>query len=225
MKWERIGRSGLYPTQDPADHEALASRSDEELLSGFREHRDEGAFAELVERYQRPIRRYLVRYLGKADLADEATQTTMLALFEKAWSFAEGRRVRPWLYSIATHEAVNLLRREGRQPALHLDSDQQDGDELDVGPIRELLEAHVASPFEQAAADERRDWVHRAVDELPDKLLVTILLIYFEGLTFEETADTLGLPIGTVKSRVHKALGLLHEAWIRDHPHLVSQEA
>jgi RNA polymerase sigma-70 factor (ECF subfamily) len=66
-------------------------------------------------------------------------------------------------------------------------------------------------------ANERAQWTRRAVDALPDQLRVIVLLAYFQGLKFQEVAEILQLPLGTVKSRLHKALVMLNTAWQRNH--------
>lgn len=191
-------------------------RSDEQLLVRYRDASDVGAFEELVHRYESPIYRYLARYLRNAALAEEVFQATFQRVHEKCGMFSEGRRVRPWLYSIATHQAIDALRRESRHQSVSL-NETHGLDSHDPTTLIALLESHVPTPLQQIEQRERAAWARRAVDRLPHELRAVILLIYFQGFKYQEAAEALEIPLGTVKSRVHKALLLLNESWWKDH--------
>src|SRR5947209_3170635 len=98
----------------------LTACSDEELFARARGG-EEPAFAALVRRYERELYGYLRRYLGDATLADDVFQNTFLQVFTKIGKYEAGRPVRPWLYTIATHQAVDALRRNNRRQAVSLD--------------------------------------------------------------------------------------------------------
>ena len=197
---------------------AVTDSSDEDLLVRYRERGDVAAFEALVYRYERPIFSYLCRYLRSAPLAEEVFQATFFRVHEKCDSFTTGKRVRPWLYSIATHQAIDALRKENRHRAVSLDEEHGLAD-AEPANLIELLESRVPPPPENLERRERMEWTHSAVDTLPDALRVVILLIFFQGLKYREAAEALGIPLGTVKSRVHKALLRLNESWWEDHPH------
>src|SRR5262245_66583459 len=91
--------------------------TDEALLTRFRGGQRE-AFGLLVRRYERELFGYLCRYLGDASLADDVFQNTFLQVYLKSDQFEDGRQVRPWLYTIATNQAIDALRRAGRQPEI-----------------------------------------------------------------------------------------------------------
>jgi RNA polymerase sigma-70 factor (ECF subfamily) len=207
----------MKATMRPATVE-FADTSDEDLLRQYRDAGNMAAFEGLVHRYERPLYSYLSRYLRSAQLAEEVFQATLLRVHEKCRLFSAGRRFRPWLYSIATHQAVDALRREKRHRVVSLDEEHALGD-AEPAKLLELLEARVPTPPERLEQRERAEWTRQAVDELADELRVTILLIFFQGLKYQEAAEALDLPIGTVKSRVHRALLRLNEAWWDDHPH------
>ncbi len=194
----------------------IINADDEELLVRFRDTRDSSAFDQLVHRYEEPIFRYLVRYLRNVALAEDVCQTTFMRVYEKSHLFGEGRRVRPWLYSIATHQAIDELRKKGRHPIVSLDEEFSLGD-TNVGTLLKLVQSKELSPLERLEERERAIWVHRAVDHLPDELRILILLIFFQRLKYREVAEAIDIPIGTVKTRVHKALVKLKLAWRRDH--------
>jgi RNA polymerase sigma-70 factor (ECF subfamily) len=174
---------------------------------------EEAAFAVLVRRYERELFGYLRRYLGDATLADDVFQNTFLQLYLKRDQYEPGRPVRPWLYTIATHQAIDSLRRAGRHPTVSLE--QQTGEESDGEPHRlmGLLEDVGPSPVDRVSTDEAREVVRQSVEALPDFLRQVVILAYFQGLPYRDVAEALGIPVGTVKSRLHTALQRLHDAW------------
>jgi len=186
--------------------------SDEELLSQFCLGQTD-SFGALVRRYERELYGYLVRYLGDRDLADDVFQNTFLQLRTKIGKYEAGRPVRPWLYTIATHQAIDALRRAGRHQALSLEQQREAGPEGELGTLVGMLESRAPGPPDLADAEERRLWVRASVERLPDFLRQVVLLAYYQGLKYREIADILGIPVGTVKSRLHAALVRLQEAW------------
>lgn len=192
--------------------DTLTNCSDEELLERFRRKQAE-AFGVLVRRYERELYGYLRRYLGDASLAEDVFQNTFLQLYVKSGQYEAGRPVRPWLYTIATHQAIDALRRNGRHQAVSLDETRADGGDGEIAGLLELLESRGTNPVEAATAQERRELVRASVDRLPEFLRQVLLLAYYQGLKYREIADILEIPVGTVKSRLHAALVKLQEAW------------
>jgi RNA polymerase sigma-70 factor (ECF subfamily) len=189
---------------------------DEELMVRVRDGDDISAFETLVHRYERPLFNYLNRYLRNPQLAEEVFQNAFARVYEKRSYFTEDRRFRPWLYSIATNQAVDELRKEGRHHAASLDQKRTEGEGGQVS-LLDLLESATPSPPEQMETEERRAWARRAIDNLPDYLRVVVLLVYFQGLKYREAAEILDIPVGTVKSRLNSALSQLSEAWRGEH--------
>ena len=189
-----------------------SSQTDEELLLAYRESNDPDLFAELVHRYERELFSYLRRYLGDAEMAEDAFQAAFLQVHLKCQQFEPGRAVRPWLYTIATNQAIDLQRRSRRHRMVSLDrSAGADGE--DVGKLLDLLTSRELAPTAQLNADERRTWLHQAVEQLPQGLRDVIHLVYFQDLKYREAAESLNIPVGTVKSRMHAAVAKLTEAW------------
>jgi RNA polymerase sigma-70 factor (ECF subfamily) len=190
--------------------------SDEELLSRFRGGQRD-VFGTLVRRYQRELYGYLRRYLGDPHLADDVFQTTFVQVFAKAGQYEPGRPVRPWLYAIATNQAIDAMRRAGRHPAVSLEQMETDA-EGDRRGLLDLLEAREADPFDNVDAAETRELVRACVERLPDFLKQVLIMAYYQGLKYQEIADALDIPLGTVKSRLHAALVKLTEAWNQQVP-------
>jgi RNA polymerase sigma-70 factor (ECF subfamily) len=193
-----------------------ARGSDEELLVRYCDQGEVAAFETLVQRYEKPIYNYLLRYLRNAPLAEEVFQATFLRLHEKCQLYQKDQPLRPWLYRSATHQAIDALRKEEKHHAVSLD-DQPAGNGDDLDALLQLVESAAPSPSQQTEERERRDWTRQAVDALPEHQRTAVLLVFFQGLKYRQAAEILEVPEGTLKSRIHKAMVALNQAWRRDH--------
>jgi RNA polymerase sigma-70 factor, ECF subfamily len=192
--------------------------SDEELLLAYRDRADRPAFSELVRRYERELYSYLRRYLGDASMAEDAFQTTFLQVHLKCDQFEQGRKFRPWLYTIATNQAIDAQRRNKRHRSVSLDRNTKQENSDDLGSLMDLLVSKEPAPESRAESTQQRDWIREAVAQLPDTLREAINLVYYQGLKYREAADVLNIPVGTVKSRLHAAILKLNEAWMQSEP-------
>jgi RNA polymerase sigma-70 factor, ECF subfamily len=190
--------------------DSLAGTSDEELLRRYRDTGRSDDFDELVHRYEHELYRYLTRYVGDSALAQDVFQNTFLQIHLKRGLYENGRPVRPWLYSIATHQAVDALRKVGRHPTVSLDQ-RASGSEPDSGSLVELLVSDNEGPLAELQGEERKEWVRQSVARLPDTLRQTLILAYHQDLKYREIAEILKIPVGTVKSRLHAALAKLQQ--------------
>jgi RNA polymerase sigma-70 factor (ECF subfamily) len=192
--------------------EELGHLSDEELMGRYREEGRADLFTELVHRYERELYRYLARYLGDPSLAEDVFQNTFLQVHLKRGLFEQGRPFRPWLYAIATHQAVDALRKAGRHPTVSLDQRiGSGGRESDAGNLIDLLISENVSPLSELQESERQQWVRDSIARLPDALRQTLILAYHQDLKYREIAEILKIPVGTVKSRLHAALEKLQQ--------------
>src|SRR4051794_18563687 len=184
----------------------LVGVSDETLLARYRDKGRAEDFNALIKRYEHELYRYLARYLGDPTIAEDVFQNTFLQVHLKRGLFEDGRPVRPWLYAIATHQAIDALRKAGRHATVSLD--QRGGSDGDSEPsaLVDLLEAEGPGPLAELQGEERRGWVRRAIERLPETLRQTLILAYFQDLKYREIADIQKIPVGTVKSRLHAAL-------------------
>jgi RNA polymerase sigma-70 factor (ECF subfamily) len=202
----------------PDAHDAcrVAVLSDEQLLLQYRASHDDGLFRELVHRYERPLYVFLCRYTRDCSLAEDLLQSTFLRLHQRIDLYEAGRPVRPWIYSIAAHLAVDALRKALRRRATSLDS-KWDENNTESGRPLDLLKDKTPQPLQQVSDDERSNWAHRAVMALPNYLREVVSRIYFEGQTYQEATEVMQLPLGTIKSRMHVALVKLRSAWRKSH--------
>ena len=190
----------------------LADLTDEVLLGRYRDEGRTADFNALMQRYERELYRYLVRYMGDASLAEDVFQNTFLQVHLKRGMYEEGRPVRPWLYSIATHQAVDALRKVGRHPTVSLDQRVSGGaGESESGGLIDLLISDEPGPLAELQGEERREWVRESVARLPETLRQTLILAYHQDLKYREIAEILKIPVGTVKSRLHAALAKLQQ--------------
>jgi RNA polymerase sigma-70 factor (ECF subfamily) len=189
-----------------------APETDEQLLARLRTG-DREVFGPLVRRYERELYGYLRRYLGDDDLADDVFQTTFLAVFRKIKQYEPGRPARPWLYTIATNQAIDALRKRNRQADRRTDAIIARDEDGEPRPLFELLPAAGETPPDHAERGEERERVRECVAKLPDLLREVILLAYFQGMKYRDIADALEIPLGTVKSRLHAGLVKLTEEW------------
>lgn len=159
-------------------------------------------FGDLVARYQTRIYNMAYRMLHSREEAEDITQETFLKVFRALATF-KGDRFSPWIYKIASNLCLDYLRRR-RPSTVSLDSPVgPDGDiPREIADETRLLEDTVlagALGFD----------VQRAIDALPPKYRTVVVLRHIEDLTYEEIADILALPLGTVKTRLFRAREIL----------------
>lgn len=194
----------------PAPVESNPPSSDEQLFERYRSAGDAQAFETLVHRYEHELFGYLRRYLHSAELAEEVFQATFLRVHLGRDGFAGERAFRPWLYSIATNQAIDMLRRERRHQRVVHDGAGSRGNEVSlIGTVA----ARGQEPDERASIREERLHVRKAVRELSEVQRRAVELIYGQGLAYREAAVMMGVPVGTVKSRLHSALLSLGRGW------------
>jgi RNA polymerase sigma-70 factor (ECF subfamily) len=199
-------------TKDRMPTVELQQFSDEQLLQEYRVSEDSAVFTELVSRYQRELFNYLRRFLSDGALAEDVFQTTFLQVHLKRELFESGRKFRPWLYTIATNQAIDAQRRNRRHPRLSLDqSHRSSGEEL--GTLMDVVATGDSGPYEAAESGEQAEWIRDAVDKLPDPLQSAVRLVYFRGMKYRDAAKVMSVPVGTVKSRLHSAIQRLGQSW------------
>jgi len=175
-------------------------RSDEALAVEAREGSEE-AFRELVERFEGPVFRLVVRIVRRAELAEELAQETFLKAWKALRRFDPERRFSSWLFKIAHNTALDSLRRSGQGEALSLDAPLEPG-----GPAPELpADPRAEDPLARLVARGAGRALEEAVLELREAYREVLLLRFAEGLSYEEIAEVTGSPLGTVKVHLHRA--------------------
>jgi RNA polymerase sigma-70 factor, ECF subfamily len=158
--------------------------------------------------------RYLRGVLGDEHAAEDVVQDVLVQAVEKAGQFDAAQRLHPWMYTIAHHKAVDYMRRRNRHDAVSLDSRPLETDAVIDAPhcLRDtLVDEEVPEPSELVARRELDAIIGGMIDELPDALQQIVRLTQLQGMKYQEAADAIGIPIGTVKSRLHTAMERLRE--------------
>jgi RNA polymerase sigma-70 factor (ECF subfamily) len=213
---EVLGTVGVLDENLLGDGGGIAAGvADEDLLRAFVEAGDRHAFETLVRRYQSEIYHYLRRYMGDDDQAEDAFQLTFVKVYKKVEQFDLQRRFRPWLYGIATHQAIDLKRRNKRRLHASLDLGSSGDDARGTSQAASIPD-HRGSQQDPLEHDELKVKIRAAVEEVGEPGRSALELIYLQGLPYRDAADILDVPVGTVKSRVHAAVRKLANIWKRN---------
>lgn len=186
------------------------SDADAALVARCRQN-DLTAFDEMVERYQHKIYGYVRRLVGNDTDAEDVTQEVFLKALTSLHAFREESSLQTWLFRIATNLCRDLLRRRQRERGwLRL---WQPAEEREGGG-ESLIEIpdHEGDPERLLLRDELNDVLRRAIDRLPVAMREVLVLHDLEALSYEEIAQALSIPLGTVKSRLFHARARLREA-------------
>lgn len=178
-----------------------SSLSDEALVQCIARH-DQTALSQLYDRYGTPVYSLVLRIVQDAKLAEEATQDTFVKVWRnpERWDPDKGRFV-SWLLTVARYTAIDLLRAELRQVTAHASS--LDGTHIKPG----------TDPVDNPALNDNR-LLYALLDELPPEQAQLVRLGFFQGMTHKQLAETLNLPLGTVKTRVRLGLQKLRVLWL-----------
>ena len=182
-------------------------RMDLRLLERCRQGHLE-AFGDLVSRYQSRIHTLAYRMLHSREEAEDVTQETFLNVYRALGTF-QGERFSPWIYKIASNLCLDFLRRR-RHSTVSLNAPI--GPEGDIP--REIAD-ETQLPEDVALAGALGLDVQRAIDALPPKYRTVIVLRHIEDLTYEEIAEIMVLPLGTVKTRLFRAREILRVSLAR----------
>lgn len=183
----------------------LKKLSDAELLALSGEGED-AAFRELVSRYKNGLYAFLRNFLNQHDLIEDVFQETFLQLYSSQSSFDPSRPLRPWLFTIAANKAKDALRKMQRTAAVPIGS-LATKDEMSFNDALNVLTAEETRPTDELERDETAENVREVIAEMPENLREILILAYFNKFSYKQMAQILSIPIGTVKSRLHTAVG------------------
>ena len=158
---------------------------------------DRNAFHELVRSHAQGVLHVIYRMCGDQQVAEDAAQETFIQAWLRLRSFRPGTSLRSWLYRIAVNTAIDMLRKEKR---------------ILPGAVEDLhLKDPQPGPEALAANSERAATVQEAVLSLPDASRAVLILREYEGFPYQEIAEALDIPVGTVMSRLNYARKLLRD--------------
>jgi RNA polymerase sigma-70 factor (ECF subfamily) len=182
-------------TTDPT----TADDTDQELVRRVQAG-DQTAFNLLVLKYQHRVLKLVGRFVNDAAEAEDVAQEAFLKAYRALASFRGDSAFYTWLYRIAINTAKNALVSQRRRP-VDFDLDLQDPDQYD----RHAKLKEADTPEGVLLTDEIRAVVEEAMAELPEDLRTAIVLRELEGLSYEEIAEAMDCPVGTVRSRIFRA--------------------
>jgi len=171
---------------------------DAELLDGLRAG-SQDAFASLLDTYQRPIYNFVYRMLEDPEDAPDVTQEVFLKVFRNIARFRGDCSLKTWLYRISVNEAFNRRRWFQRHRQQETPLEERSGT---APSIADQLADPQEDQFDMLLRRERLQVVERALAEVPDSFRVAVVMRDIQGLSYEEIADALAAPVGTVKSRI-----------------------
>ncbi|MBI1374990.1 MAG: sigma-70 family RNA polymerase sigma factor [Phycisphaera sp.] len=192
-----------------------AELTDEQLMALYQQGH-EAVFPVIIQRYRRELFNFLVRFLGDKAAAEDVFQEAFLQVHLSADRFDTEKRFKPWLFTIAANKGRDYMRKRVRRRASTLDAPIDSSG--DGQSFVDLLEADMPQPDENLAEDELRNRVMQAIGEMPEHLREILLLSYFQQLSYNDIADMLEIPLGTVKSRLHTAVGTFAKKWKKLNP-------
>jgi RNA polymerase sigma-70 factor (ECF subfamily) len=162
---------------------------------------DKGAFDLLVSKYQRKILRLLSRLIRDQAEVEDVAQEAFIKAYRALPNFRGDSAFYTWLYRIAINTAKNHLVSQGRRAPTTTEVDIEEAETFDDGEhLRDLN-----TPDSMLLTKQVGEAVNRAIDQLPEDLRTAIVLREIEGLSYEEIAESMNCPIGTVRSRIFRA--------------------
>lgn len=179
----------------------MGDREIDQQLVERAQHGDKHAFELLVAKYQRKLGRLLSRFIRNPTEVEDVVQEAFIKAYRALPSFRGESAFYTWLYRIGINAAKNYLVSEGRRPptTTGFDSEEAEGFE-DADQLR-----NINTPENELMSKQVAETVNKAMDSLPEELKTAITLREIEGLSYEEIANMMNCPIGTVRSRIFRA--------------------
>ncbi len=174
--------------------------------------RDSEAFSQLMERYRRLVSLHLMRIVPDSAAVDDLAQDVFLRVWQRAWQWDGRGAFKSWLMRIATNLALNYLRSSKRRKHRSLDVSRPGADDGDQTGSW-LADESMPSPEALAIQAEQQELVREMLDTLPAHRQELVRLVHEQQMKLADVADTLGIPLGTVKSRLHHTCKQLGRMW------------
>jgi len=179
-------------------HTSSVTNIDGELVRRVQQG-DKAAFDLLVRKYQQRIGKLVSRFISDRSEVEDVTQEAFIKAYRALPNFRGDSAFYTWLYRIATNTAKNYLVAAGRRPP------RSDVD-ITSGATEQGFElVSDNSPEGEMASEEIRRTIHDALEQMPEELRMALSMCEFDGLTYDEIAEVMDCPIGTVRSRIFRA--------------------
>lgn len=197
------------------------SDPDADLVGGLKA-REPQSYELLLRRYQRPVYSYVCRLIDNQADAEDVTQEVFVKVFRRVDGFRGSSTFKTWLYRIATNEASNKRRWFSRHRVWEVSESSVHGQ---AHEFSDSFRTEAATPFEHTTDRERRDILNGALHALDPRFREAVVLRDVEGFSYGEIADTLGVPLGTVKSRILRGREALKRHLLRYAPSIAPRSA
>ncbi len=171
--------------------------TDEQLISRFQSG-DERAYIELVNRYRDRLINFVYQFLGDFEQSEDVVQDTMLKLYQKKHYYREIAKFSTWIYTIARNLANTELRKRKRRKTTLLSQMTREEKDYDLPAIQPETGQELQNEF----AEKR---IQKAIQELPEHFRTVIILRDIQELSYDDISSIIGVPLGTVKSRINRA--------------------
>ena len=180
--------------------------SDEELMNYYQAGTVE-AFNLLVDRYSDPLSKYLYGFVGDWERVADLLQETFMRVHRNRHSYQPIAKFSTWLYTIAGNLARSEYRRRKRRPTQALQSTNRYGEDYEMP----LPDDRTLAPDREAERAFHQEFIQNALERIPEEFRELVVLRDVQQLTYDEISDITGLPLGTVKSRIHRGRNRLQE--------------
>lgn len=184
--------------------------TDEELLQEYRCTGIREIFEEIVIRYEQELYKYLYYNLGNATDAEDVFQKTFMAVLQNCDKFDESRKFRSWLYGLAAHKVSDHRRQAKHHIRATRSIDEEIGNASATYSIADTLEGSEPQPFEDPMDKEIAQKVREAVEALPESMRQAVYMVYFQGLSYREAADAVGIHYSKLSHRLSSAVKKLN---------------
>ena len=194
-------------------HSGNAEQVDDKELVAAALKGDESAYGELLERFRRPLFSLIYRMIGDREQAEDLAQESFVKAFNNLDSYNPKYRFSSWLFKIANNHAIDHLRR-ARLPTVSIHGSPHAANAEREAETRIVLEAPDESPEEEIMALELGGEIEDAIRQLRSEYRTAVILRHIENRPYEEIAEIMEVPIGTVKTFLHRARAELREALV-----------
>ncbi len=170
-------------------------------------HQDEKAFAELMQRYKKPVYHMILKMVRNVDDAEDLTIEAFAKAFKNLKKFKKEFTFSTWLFRIATNNAIDFIRKK-KLETMSLDTSFKDdsGETITIDVVDNEL-----NPMEETIKSQKIELIRIFVNKLPPKYQRLVKLRYFNELSYEEIAKELESPLGTIKAQLHRARELMYD--------------
>lgn len=210
-----LPRTALWHANPRQDEKALAAPDYEKLddreLATRASQGHEPAFRELLTRYERPVFSLVYRMVRDRTLAEDLAQEAFIRAFNAIDSYKTSYKFSNWIFKIANNHTIDYLRKR-KLDTVSIDGSPHATTQDEISQSRLVIESESENPHEYVEHKELGSQIERAIGDLREEYRAVILLRHVEGHAYDEIAEILDLPLGTVKTYLHRARGELRKS-------------